>query len=318
MLPLRIFLSLPLLSPIFLPPIFLPSTSFSENLQSDPFITQQLNRTHWEPAGKHWPQKFWNRGTISQRGGQVIVLPTSAQRVGNLSLQTGIIHGRYTYTIDLKAYHPWQVHSPFDSGHTDSAVASETVEGKSGARLKLNWNGQMHHGVDAYDGAQGHGFPPPKGARDDFAFDIRGTANGLYRLSPQDRQRTDPPPATHATRPSQRAMGTHFSSAPHPSSRHPRRSRRRSQSAVLRRLAANNRPTITLRSQNVLPTGAPGVRPSAEVFSGLRIRGHVDLASFAADRTTGAGSVRPASRPTGVFRSDTANLMTRHAWLPSR
>lgn len=43
----------------------------------------------------------------------------------------------------------------------------------------MEWSGSKVHPADAYDGEQGSGYPPPAGARDEYSYRIRGTAEKL-------------------------------------------------------------------------------------------------------------------------------------------
>jgi hypothetical protein len=165
------------------------STIHAENIAHDPFIRQELEREHWEPGGKHFPSQFSNRGSIVKRGGGLVLHLAHTHRIGGRWVQQlANISGGYNYTIDMSASHKWWQHSPFDVTHEASAEYKKQIEGQATTELTLQWQGIMNHPADGYDPPQGGGFPPPRGARDEFSFNISGHATGIYRLSPTEMQ----------------------------------------------------------------------------------------------------------------------------------
>jgi hypothetical protein len=165
------------------------SSIHAENIAHDPFIRQELERKHWEPGGKHFPSQFSNRGSIAKRGGGLVLHLAHTHRIGGRWVQQfANISGKYNYTIDISASHKWWQHSPFDITHKASAEYKKQIEGQATTELTLQWQGIMNHPADGYDPPQGGGFPPPRGARDEFSFNITGHATGLYRLSSVEMQ----------------------------------------------------------------------------------------------------------------------------------
>ncbi len=184
----NIFISAAIL-PVLVLTCFAPSLR-AQDITTDPLVQQQTDRANWEPGGKYWPSNFQNRGAIVQRGGNVATTLTSKQNVGGFSNQTANISGQWTYTINLTAYHPSNVHSPFNTINS----ASDSVSNAEGSvTVNMSWDGAMVHPANGYDGAQGGGYPPPDFARDDFTFTIAGLATGAYPISVQEQQQSQSP-----------------------------------------------------------------------------------------------------------------------------
>ena len=154
-------------------------TSHAQDITTDPFVQQELDRSNWEPGGTRFPGTFFARGPIVLRGGTVVVSPLPEQQIGGFVLQQGVVLGQYTYTIDLAAPHGFTVHSPFDLTTTASDSASLKTPTQE-IDVFLSWDGQLHHPADGYDPPTGGGFPPATGARDEFTFDITGNVSGLF------------------------------------------------------------------------------------------------------------------------------------------
>ena len=168
----------------------------AQSITTDPFIQDAIKRDNWEPGGKYYPGNFDDRGTITSRTGNVSIGKIYNQRAGTFSLQGASINGSYGYVNNLNAYHPWEVHSPFDEYTSNSD--SDRIERPDGgqASVALNWTGTLVHPASAYDPPKEPSgfFPSPSGARDIYNFTINGVATGIYPLSQQDIQRFDPPP----------------------------------------------------------------------------------------------------------------------------
>lgn len=153
--------------------------SNAQDITTDPFVQQELDRSNWEPGGARFPGTFFVRGPIVLRGGTVVVSPLPEQQLGSFVLQQGVVLGQYTYTIDLAAPHGFTVHSPFDI----TTAASDSASLKTPTQeidVFLSWDAFLRHPADGYDPPTGGGFPPATGARDEFTFDITGNVSGLF------------------------------------------------------------------------------------------------------------------------------------------
>lgn len=169
------------------------TVSYAQNISTDPTIHQALAREYWEPGGQHFG--FGSvRGTVdpSSRTGQVAVNRVSAVQVGSFSLQAATISGSYEYTAKFNG-HPHQEHAPFDGVTRNSSSYRDPRADGTQLSYSIEWKGTQTHPANAYDGAQGGGYPAPTGARDEYKFDISGIATGIYLVSSIDLQSTERP-----------------------------------------------------------------------------------------------------------------------------
>lgn len=152
----------------------LSSTTYSNSLINDPFITQNTDRSSFEPGGKN--HLFGSaRGSVSEREGDIQIIPTGSLNTGHLSIDQAIITGKYDYKAKF-SNHGHEVHAPFSNSNSRSKSDEQGQALIGFTSYKMDWQGTEVHPADAYDGPQGGGYPTPTGARDEYSYTVNGSA----------------------------------------------------------------------------------------------------------------------------------------------
>lgn len=147
------------------------------NIAHDPFVRQNTDRRNFEPGGQY--HLFGTgRGVISNQQGDINILPTYQLEIGNLNLENALINGKISYDL-VFSDHSHDEHAPFDNKNSASKEDSQGQAFIGFTSYNLNWQGYELHPADAYDGAQGSGYPAPTGARDEYTYDIKGQATSV-------------------------------------------------------------------------------------------------------------------------------------------
>lgn len=144
------------------------------NLAHDPFITQNTNKTNFEPGGKY--HLFGSgRGSVADRTGDIIVIPTTSLTLGNIQIEQALIQGQYNYKTKF-SNHGHEVHSPFSNSNSRNKSDEQGQALIGFTSYQMSWNGTELHPSDGYDGPQGGGYPAPTGARDEYSYTVKGSA----------------------------------------------------------------------------------------------------------------------------------------------
>lgn len=146
----------------------------ANGLPNDAFVREATNRINFEPGGKY--HLFGSgRGVVTDRKGNIAVLPVSSQNVGGLLLEQALINGNITYNMRFSG-HEHDEHLPFANSRSRSESDTKGQALVGFTSYKLDWRGEEVHPADGYDGAQGSGYPAPTGARDEYTYNIKGNA----------------------------------------------------------------------------------------------------------------------------------------------
>lgn len=145
-------------------------------LAGDPFIRQHSARENFEPGGKF--HLFNSRGTATERTGSISVTPVYRQRLGSFETEYALVRGDIGYKVRF-SNHRHHEHAPFSNSSSRSASASKGNVGINLSSYNLQWSGTETHPADGYDGEQGSGYPAPTGARDEYAYKIKGSAASM-------------------------------------------------------------------------------------------------------------------------------------------
>ncbi|EMT7119072.1 MafB family polymorphic toxin [Neisseria gonorrhoeae] len=157
--------------------------ALAADLAQDPFITDNTQRQHYEPGGKY--HLFGDpRGSVSDRTGKINVIQDYTHQMGNLLIQQANINGTIGYHTRFSG-HGHEEHAPFDNHAADSASEEKGNVDDGFTVYRLNWEGHEHHPADAYDGPKGGNYPKPTGARDEYTYNVNGTARSI-KLNPTD------------------------------------------------------------------------------------------------------------------------------------
>nr|VFK42922.1 MAG: Protein of unknown function (DUF1020) [Candidatus Kentron sp. TC]VFK57280.1 MAG: Protein of unknown function (DUF1020) [Candidatus Kentron sp. TC] len=172
---------------------FVSAFSAQQDISTDPFLQDQINRQHWAPGGQHYPSYFPVRGPVIEQTGQVDIHPLHTQRLGNYKLQNADVRGEYGFVIDLRSQHGHNVHSPFDYASEATKRFREDRKDGGQSSIEVTSQGRFVHPANGYDPPAGGGFPPPdpRGAIDLANFSISGFATGVYPLSISEQQKSD-------------------------------------------------------------------------------------------------------------------------------
>ncbi|MDO4426604.1 MAG: MafB family polymorphic toxin [Moraxella sp.] len=166
------------------------ASAYANGLVNDPFVQQHIDKSTFEPGGQN--HLFGAaRGTVTDRSGDIYLIPTNSIQAGGVSIEQAIIAGKYDYTARFSG-HGHEAHAPFASSHSRERTAEQGVVGMDFTSLSMQWVGTEVHPADAYDGKQGGGYPAPTGARDEYSYAVGGNAisarvNFDDSRSPQDR-----------------------------------------------------------------------------------------------------------------------------------
>nr|VFK10167.1 MAG: Protein of unknown function (DUF1020) [Candidatus Kentron sp. LPFa] len=179
--------------------IFLSLFSFvsgswaQQDISTDPFLQDKIDRQHWAPGGQHYPSHFPIRGPTIEQTGQVNIHPLHTQRLGTYKLQNADVRGQYGFVIDLRSQHGHNVHAPFDYASEATKTFREDRKDGGQSSIELTSQGSFVHPANGYDPPAGGGFPPPdpRGAIDLVDFSINGIATGVYPLSLSEQQKSD-------------------------------------------------------------------------------------------------------------------------------
>lgn len=180
-------------NPLFLINIILlsnPSQAADPDVTTDEVVTSAIDRSNWEPGGSNFEkilQEDRNSGVVDTQTGELTVTKTYSYKSGVTLVEHAEISGTYSYNVNFDSEsHPYEGHSAF----TDSVVGTSTTTMESATKnvnVNLNWTGTLTHDLDAYNGDQGgNGAPAPAGARDEYSYDITGTATAIYILTPEE------------------------------------------------------------------------------------------------------------------------------------
>ncbi|MBR5675104.1 MAG: MafB family polymorphic toxin [Neisseriaceae bacterium] len=153
-------------------------------LANDPFIRDGVtDRKNFEPGGKY--HLFGSaRGTVTNQGGKINIDTLNHLKVGNLDIEQGIIHGEITYNTAFSG-HGWEVHAPFDEHASRSKSDKNDILGVSSTAYAIEWTGDLKHPADGYDGPIGGGYPTPTGARDEYTYKVKGIADSVEIVLPE-------------------------------------------------------------------------------------------------------------------------------------
>lgn len=141
----------------------------------DARLYNDMQPKHYEPGGKY--HLFGGgRGSVTNRVYNVHtfsstavgpVLPISHERSG--------FEGVIGYETHFSG-HGYDVHGPFDN-HASKSFSDFSGGVDGGFTVyELHRTGHETHPADGYDGPQGGGYPEPKGARDIYRYQVKGTA----------------------------------------------------------------------------------------------------------------------------------------------
>ena len=150
------------------------STSHANDLVNDPFIRQVTSHKSFEPGGQY--HLFGGaRGSVADRDGKIIVLPTSTQNLGSLKMEQAIVSGNVSFKTKFSGHHHDE-HAPFSDYNSVSKSDTQGQALIGFTTYKLNVSGTKIHPADGYDGEQGSGYPEPTGARDEYYYGLGGSA----------------------------------------------------------------------------------------------------------------------------------------------
>ena len=125
------------------------------------------------------------RGTVSNVKNN-IHSSTSSVTVGAVQFSTQHYSGSVSYQQDF-SNHGWRVHSPFSSSLTQSLTDFHgSIDDRKVGVVKGNVKGYEVHPADGYEGEQGGGYPSPKGARDEYTYEVSGTMYSVGILQPEN------------------------------------------------------------------------------------------------------------------------------------
>ena len=146
----------------------------ANDLVNDPFIRQATSHKSFEPGGQY--HLFGGaRGSVADRDGKIIVLPTSTQNLGSLKMEQAIVSGNVSFKTKFSGHHHDE-HAPFSDYNSVSKSDTQGQALIGFTTYKLNVSGTKIHPADGYDGEQGSGYPEPTGARDEYYYGIGGSA----------------------------------------------------------------------------------------------------------------------------------------------
>ena len=157
----------------------------SAPLSADPNVRQLSNRKNYEPGGKYF--LFGNaRGGVQKRNGKINIRTSPPVAAGNMETETVYFGGRYGYETKFGG-HPWQAHGPFDeiAARNGKGKGAGVADGFGATNYVYSISATKVHPANGYDGPQGGGFPPPKGARDIYSYSVSGSASRSRMVEPQ-------------------------------------------------------------------------------------------------------------------------------------
>ena len=163
---------------IFIIFAFILSLIFSSvgyaNIATDPFITKNTDKNTFEPGGRN--HLFGSgRGVVSDRTGDISVVPTGNLQIGNLQIEQALIQGQYGYKTKFSG-HGHEVHAPFSNSNSRNKSEEQGQALIGFTSYQMDWQGVEVHPSDGYDGPQGGGYPKPTGARDEYSYNVNGSA----------------------------------------------------------------------------------------------------------------------------------------------
>lgn len=163
---------------IFIIFAFILSLIFSSvgyaNIATDPFITKITDKNTFEPGGRN--HLFGSgRGVVSDRTGDISVVPTGNLQIGNLQIEQALIQGQYGYKTKFSG-HGHEVHAPFSNSNSRNKSEEQGQALIGFTSYQMDWQGVEVHPSDGYDGPQGGGYPKPTGARDEYSYNVNGSA----------------------------------------------------------------------------------------------------------------------------------------------
>ena len=157
----------------------------SAPLSADPNVRQLSNRKNYEPGGRYF--LFGNaRGGVQKRNGKINIRTSPPVAAGNMETETVYFGGRYGYETKFGG-HPWQAHGPFDetAARNGKGKGAGVADGFGATNYVYSISATKVHPANGYDGPQGGGFPPPKGARDIYSYSVSGSASRSRMVEPQ-------------------------------------------------------------------------------------------------------------------------------------
>ena len=156
----------------------------SAPLSADPNVRQLSNRKNYEPGGRYF--LFGNaRGGVQKRNGKINIRTSPPVAAGNMETETVYFGGRYGYETKFGG-HPWQAHGPFDetAARNGKGKGAGVADGFGATNYVYSISATKVHPANGYDGPQGGGFPPPKGARDIYSYSVSGSASRSRMVEP--------------------------------------------------------------------------------------------------------------------------------------
>lgn len=134
------------------------------------------NRDNYLPGGKY---RVYGpgRGDVAKLTGSVhrFGAPNIQRMGGGLEIERqqyqGVVHYEQQFSN-----HGWQVHSPFRSQQIVTVPVKGAGISANGTNVSnFTIIAKEIHPEDGYDGEQGGGYPAPKGARDIYNYQVKGT-----------------------------------------------------------------------------------------------------------------------------------------------
>lgn len=152
------------------------SSSYANSLISDPFVHQHIDKHTFEPGGQN--HLFGSaRGAITDRKGDIYIIPTTSIATGSVRIDQALVAGRYAYHARFDG-HKHHEHAPFINSSSKQKTVQAGIQGIDFTSLSMQFSGTKMHPADAYDGAQGSGYPAPTGARDEYSYVVSGNVIG--------------------------------------------------------------------------------------------------------------------------------------------
>ena len=152
--------------------------AWGDNITGSTLIQNAVNPKNYEPDKPYFLFPGYARGSVTDRTGQIAVIPAHNTKLGSLHIQEALISGNVGYTTRFHN-HPWHEHGPADHFANNRDTKAEGSPEDGFTILRLDWSGSFRHPADGYDGEQGGGHPEPTGARDEYSYSIGGYAQNI-------------------------------------------------------------------------------------------------------------------------------------------